>query len=153
MKFRVFDKKAATLNKNPMATIQRGGHFSLNKAAFLALGEPETVEVLFAEEERVIGFRTVSSTSPRGFSVKPQGRKSPTTFMIAGQAFAKHYGLDVSIARRYGVEVNEEGVLMIDLNGPSIDVTGPRSTMKSRLADRELAGNTRSSSLNGKGAS
>jgi hypothetical protein len=61
--------------------------------------------------------------------------------MVAGQAFAKYNELDVSTARRYGVKVDEDGILVLDLKGPSIDVTGPRATMKSRLADRELTGN------------
>ncbi len=134
MEFETFDKRAATTNKNPMVTIQRGGHFSLNKAAYLAMGEPETVELLFSRPNKVIGFRPVTPTSPRGFPVKPQGKNSPTTFMVAGQAFAKNYELDVSTARRYGVEI-KNGILMLDLKGPSIDVTGPRSAMKSRLAD------------------
>jgi hypothetical protein len=132
MPFEVFDKRAATATKSPMVTIQRGGHFSLNKPAYQAMGEPETVELLFDREERLVGFRPISSTSPRGFPVKPQGKKSPTTFMVAGKAFAKHYELDVSTARRYGVEM-KDGILVLDLNGPSIDVTGPRATMKSRL--------------------
>lgn len=134
--FEVFDKRAATTNPNPMVTIQRGGHFSLNKAAYRAMGEPETVEILFSRANKVIGFRPVSPTSPRGFPVKPQGKSSPTTFMIAGQAFAKHYELDVSTARRYGVEV-KDSILLLNLNSPSIDVTGPRSAMKSRLAGEQ----------------
>lgn len=136
MEFETFDKRAATTNPNPMVTIQRGGHFSLNKAAYRAMGEPETVELLFSRPNSVIGFRPVTSTSPRGFPVKPQGKNAPTTFMIAGQAFAKHYELDVSTARRYGVEV-KDGILVLDLNSASIDVTGPRSAMKSRLAGEQ----------------
>ncbi len=115
-----------------MVTIQRGGNFSLNKAAYQGMGEPESVELLYDREKRLIGFRPVSSSSPRGFAVRPQGRHAPTTFMIAGQAFAKHYEIDVSTARRYGVETRD-GVLVLDLNSPSLDVTGPRAAMKSRL--------------------
>jgi hypothetical protein len=141
MPWTVFDKRAATASKSPMVTIQRGGHFSLNKAAYRAVGEPEAVEILFDPAERLIGFRPASPESPRSFPVKGQGRDAPTTFMVAGQAFAKYNELDVSTARRYGVKVDEDGILVLDLKGPSIDVTGPRAMMKSRLADRELTGN------------
>jgi len=130
--FEVFDKRAATATKNPMVTVQRGGNFSLNRAAYQAMGEPETVELLFDRENRFIGFRPVPSTSARGFPVRPQGKASPTTFMIAGHAFAKHYEIDASTARRYGVQMQDD-ILVLDLNAPSIDVTGPRSAMKSRL--------------------
>ncbi len=132
MPFEVFDKRAARSTKNPMITIQRGGNFSLNKAAYEEIEGPESVELLFDREKRLIGFRPVSSNSPRGFPVRPQGKHAPSTFMIAGQAFAKHYELDVSTARRYGVETRD-GILVLDLNSPSIEVTGPRSAMKSRL--------------------
>ena len=135
MPWQVFDKRAATASKNPLVTIQRGGHFSLNKAAYQAMGEPETVELLFDREEGLIGFRPVDATNPRGFPVRPQGKNSPTTFMVAGQAFAKHYEIDASTARRYGVEM-KDGILILDLNSESVDVTGPRSAMRSRLAGR-----------------
>src|SRR5215211_4800491 len=105
MPFEVFDKRAAKASKSPLVTIQRGGHFSLNKAAFEEMGKPETVELLFDREKRLVGFRPVDATNPRGFPVRPQGRSAPTTFMVAGQAFAKHYELDASIARRYGVKM------------------------------------------------
>jgi hypothetical protein len=131
MPFEVFDKRAATASKNPMVTIQKSGSFSLNRAAHKLLGEPETVELLFDREEKLVGFRAVSSTSPRAYPVRPQG-KNAATFMIAGQAFAKYYDLDTTTARRYSVEMRNE-ILVLDLKSESVDVTGPRAAMKSRL--------------------
>lgn len=132
MPFEVFDKRAATSSKNPLVTIQKGGYFSLNKAAYKALGEPETVELLFNREEKLIGFRPVASDSPRGFPVRPQGERA-STYMVTGRAFSKYYEIDSSIARRYGVEM-QDGILVLNLKSPSVDVTGPRAAMKSRLA-------------------
>ncbi len=131
MPFEVFDRKAATASKNPMVSIQKQGSFSLNKAAYQLLGEPETVELLFDSEEQRIGFRPVSPNSPRAYPVRPQG-KSAATFMIAGQAFTKYYDIDTSVARRYSVEM-QDGILVIDLKSESTVVTGPRAAMKSRL--------------------
>lgn len=131
MSFEVFDKRAAVATKNPMVTIQKGGSFSLNRAAYELLGSPETVELLFDPNERLIGFRPVSSSNPRAYPIRPQG-KNAATFMIAGRAFGKHYKLDTSIARRYSTERRDD-ILVLDLKSDSIDVTGPRASMKSRL--------------------
>jgi hypothetical protein len=133
MPFRVFDKRAAVATKNPMVTIQKQGSFSLNKAAHDLMGSPETVELLFDPEERLVGFRPVPATNPRAYPVRPQG-KNAATFMIAGRAFAKHYELDTDIARRYSVE-KQDDILVIDLKSDSIVVTGPRAAAKSRTGE------------------
>jgi hypothetical protein len=131
MPFEVFDKRAATATKSPMATIQKRGLFSINKAAYDLLGAPEAVELLYDPEEKLIGFRPVAPTSPRAFPVRSQGANA-STFMIAGRAFAQHYGLNTETARRYAVEMRDD-ILVIDLKSDSVDVTGPRAAMKSRL--------------------
>ena len=131
MPFEVFDKRAATASKNPMVSIQKQGSFSLNRAAYKLMGEPETVELLFDAGEKLIGFREAAANSPRAYPVRPQG-KNAATFMIAGQAFTKYYDIDTSTARRYSVEM-QDGILILDLKGESTVVTGPRAAMKSRL--------------------
>jgi hypothetical protein len=130
MPFEVFDRKAATASKNPMISIQKQGSFSLNRAAYKLLGEPEHVELLYDPEEKLIGFREVSDNSPRAYPVRPQG-ESAATLMIAGQAFTKYYGIDTSLARRYSVEM-VDNILVLDLKGESTVVTGPRAAVKSR---------------------
>lgn len=132
MAFETFDKRSAAATKSPMVTLQRGGPFSLNKAAHHLVGSPEAVELLYDRENRLIGFKPVSSSSPRAFPVRPQG-KNESTFMIAGQAFAKYYELDTTKARRYAV-YRQDDMLVLDLKSDSVEVTGPRAAMKSRLA-------------------
>lgn len=129
MAFETFDKRSATATKSPMVTLQRGGPFSLNKAAYHLADSPEAVELLYDRENQLIGFRPVSPSSPRAFPVRPQG-KNESTFMIAGQAFAKYYELDTSKARRYAVS-KEEDMLVLDLKSDSVEVTGPRLGSKS----------------------
>lgn len=131
MPFEEFDKRAATASKSPFVTIQRKGPFSLNRAAFELMGKPEAVTLLYDEEEEFIGFRPVSLTNPRAFPVRPQG-KNAATFMVAGQAFSKYHGMDTSIARRYAVKMRDN-ILVLDLKSESVDVTGPRAAMRSRL--------------------
>lgn len=134
MPFETFDKRTAAATKAPMATIQRQGSFSLNKAAHTDLGNPEAVELLFDRDNQLIGFKPVAPTSPRAFPVRPQGANAGT-LMIAGQAFTKYYGIDTSKARRYPVEVQDDGnggILVLDLKGDSVEVTSPAERRKTR---------------------
>ena len=130
MGFETFDKRSAAATKSPMVTIQRGGAFSLNEAARQLVGSPEAVELLYDRERELIGFRPVAPTSPRAFPVRPQGQNAKT-YMVSGRTFAKHYQLDVSKARRYAVEASN-GILVLDLNSDSVDVTGPRASVDDR---------------------
>ena len=133
MPFVEFDKRAAVASKSPFVTLQRKGPFSFNQAAYDLLGKPEAVTLLYDEDERVIGFKPTSISNPRAFPLRPQGQNA-VTFVVAGQAFAKHFGIDTSTARRYAVEKREDMVIL-DLKSESTDVTGPRA----RSRDREPA--------------
>jgi hypothetical protein len=130
MGFEVFDKRAAGASKHPYVTVQRKGPFSFNRAAHELLGKPEAVSLLYDREQERIGFRPTSPERPQAFPMRPQG-KNAATFMVAGQAFAKHYELDTSVARRYPVRM-EEDIMVLYLRGDSVEVTGPRS--RSRAA-------------------
>ena len=135
MPFETFDKRAATSSTQPMITIQRGGPFSMNRAAREALGSPEYVELLYDREAHVIGFKPSTPESPYAYPVRPQG-KNAATFTVAGQAFAKYYKLDVSTARRYVTKMIDD-IMVLDLQGQSVDATGPRAATKRPLVNRD----------------
>jgi len=132
--FETFNKRQATSSKTPMVTIQMRGGFSFNKAAYDALGSPEAVELLYDREAKRIGFRASEPENPLAYPVKSQGRNT-TGKQVAGQAFAKYYDIDVSVARRYAVDMQDD-ILVVDLKSKGIDVTGPRAAMKSRLGEQ-----------------
>lgn len=125
MGFEVFDKRASGASKHPYVTVQRRGPFGINQAAYKLMGKPEAVELLYDRDQERIGFRPVSPDRPQAFPVRAQGKNS-ATFMVAGQSFSRHYGLDTSVARRYAVQM-EDDVLVLDLRGDSVEVTGPRA--------------------------
>jgi hypothetical protein len=124
MAFETFDKRRVGRTKQALVTIQRGGNFSFNKATYDLLAKPEAVELLYDREREIIGFRKTSLENPRAFPLRPQG-KNAVSFMVAGQAFTKHYEIDTTTARRYPVKL-EGDILTLDLQGESADVTGPR---------------------------
>jgi hypothetical protein len=120
-KFEVFDPQEAARVIEPFVSLQRKGTFTLNRAAFDALGQPSHVELLFDRDDQVIGFRPVNPSKPTAYAVRstdPSG-----SFAVAGKAFVKHYGIETAVARRWPA-VFEHGVLCVQLGGPREEVVG-----------------------------
>jgi hypothetical protein len=128
MEFERFDKRHAPIAGSPFVTIQRDGRvMTINRAAYEMLGEPDAVELLYSKKHRVIGLREVSKNEPYAFPLRPQGRKGaqPSNYVLAAQAFTKHYGIDTSVAMRYPAEMQYD-TLTIDLSRGAV-ATGPRA--------------------------
>lgn len=130
MPFEEFDKHTATSSKSPFVTLQKRGPLSLNRAAYELLGSPTVVTLLYDREEQLIGLKPAEEGNPRAFPVRPQGERS-SNFLVAGQSFTQNYGIDTSTARRYGVDLRNE-MLIVDLKSESTDVTGPRARSRER---------------------
>lgn len=122
--FETFTKRLVPLGKRPFVTIQKRGTISLNKAAHVALGTPETVELLYDSENQIIGLRPVDPTAEHAYPVRGVGDE-PTSFLVAGTAFSKHYGIETSASRRWPADVID-GVLTIDLKLEGTVVTSNR---------------------------
>jgi len=128
VEFERFDKRQSPIAGSPFVTIQREGRvMTINRAAYEMLGSPEAVELLYSRENRVIGLRKVSKKEPYAFPLRPQGRKGnePSNYLVAVQAFTKHYGIDTSVAMRYPAEIQEDDILTIPLERGTV-ATGPR---------------------------
>jgi hypothetical protein len=129
--FERFDKRHIAISGSPFATIQRGGRvMTINRVAYEMLGGPEAVELLYSKQDRVIGVRQVSPKEPYAFPLRGQRRrgKEPSNYLVAIQAFTKHYGIDTSVAMRYPVEM-DKGILTIPLDRGTV-ATGPRAKTK-----------------------
>jgi hypothetical protein len=129
--FERFDKRHIAIAGSPFATIQQGGRvMTLNRVAYEMLGGPEAVELLWNKQNRVIGVRQVSPKEPYAFPLRAQGRKGrePSNYLVAAQAFTKHYDIDTSVAMRYPVEMQGD-VLTIPLDRGTV-ATGPRAKTK-----------------------
>ncbi|MFX1757506.1 hypothetical protein [Rhodococcus sp. As11] len=125
MGFEVFDKRMAPLAKAPSVTIQKRGIFSINKAAHKLIGEPASVELLFDKEKKIIALR--ESDQPHAYAIRPQSaRKDTGQVIMSATAFTQFYDIDTTISRRYK-PYEQDGMLCIDLNGPSVEVVGNRS--------------------------
>lgn len=103
---------------------------TINKAAYEMLGSPEAVELLYSKQNRVIGVRQVSRKEPYAFPLRGQGRKGqePSNYLVAVQAFTKHYNIDTSVAMRFPVDMQDD-ILTIPLDKGMV-ATGPRAKSK-----------------------
>lgn len=125
MAFEVFDKRNAPLAKSPSITIQKRGIFSINKAAHKLINEAETVELLFDKENQVIGLRP-AEVSPHAYAIRTQTGRDGGQAILSGSAFTQYYEVDTSVSRRWEPQLRD-GILCIDLNGPSTEVRGNRA--------------------------
>jgi hypothetical protein len=123
--FETFTKRLVPLGKRPFVTIQKRGTISLNKAAYVALGEPDTVELLFDADERLVGLRSIEYLADHAYPVRGVGN-DPTSYLVAGTAFTKYYGIDTTASRRWPAELIGD-VLSIDLKTPGTVVTSNRA--------------------------
>jgi len=124
MPFEVFDKRNAPLAKAPSITIQKRGIFSINRAAHKLIGEPETVELLYDRERQLIAMR--SSDESHAYTIRPQSASDTGQVIVSATAFTQYYDIDTLVSRRYK-PYEEDGMLLIDLAGPSVEVKGNRS--------------------------
>lgn len=121
-----FTRRMIPLVKKPSVTIQKRGTFSFNKAAFVALGSPKAVELLFDKTRKVIGIRPVDPEVEHAYPMRPQANKEDGPFIVAGGAFTKYYGIPTDESRRWLVDI-EDGVLLVDLRRPGQVVTSNRT--------------------------
>jgi hypothetical protein len=129
--FERFDQRHIAIAGSPFVTIQKGGRvMTINRPAYEMLGSPEAVELLYNKKNRVVGIREVSKKEPYAFPLRAQGRKGrePSNYLVAVQAFTKHYNIDTSVAMRYPAEMQED-ILTISLDRGTI-ATGPRAKSK-----------------------
>jgi len=122
--FEVFDRYHSRSVKDLFVTIQRRGNFSLNRAAFQAMGGPQAVELLFNRAKRLIAFRPTDPGNAHAVPVRKQGQSE--SYLVAGLTFTKEYDIDTNVARRYSAKM-QGNMLIVDLKDTSADATGPRS--------------------------
>lgn len=118
--FEVFDRKSKPVATQPLVTLQASGTFSMNRAAYEALGNPEAVDLLYDREERVVGFRAADKEDAHSYPIKPQ--QNSLNYQTAGRAFCTYYNIETGSARRFAARMFED-ILAIDLKESSQTVS------------------------------
>lgn len=119
----LFDRKAQPKTREPRVTLQASGNFSFNEAAYDALGRPEFVEMLYHEQEQLIGFRAATEKSAHAYPIGPQANSR--TFQTSGRAFCTAFGIETGAARRFAPKVEDE-LLVVNLKDEAKNVSKPR---------------------------
>lgn len=117
--FTKFDKSTTRSPKNPELTIRSKGTLVLNGPARLLLGEPTTVELLYDEDQDLIGLKPSSPADPDAHRLRATGKG---TFTISGAAFLKHFDIPFGDAVKREVKMVDE-ILVVDLKDPGRDAT------------------------------
>lgn len=133
MGFEVFDKRSAPMKGAPSVTVQRKGIVSINAPAHKLIGNAQVVELLFDPSRRVMGLRP-AEPSPRTYELRSPSKSGQT--LVSATAFMKTYDIDTSVSRRYD-PFEEDGMLCIDFNGSSTEVTGNRKPKSSGEGDAQ----------------
>lgn len=126
MGFEVFDKRHAPMRGAPSVTVQRRGIISINGPAHALINRDRVVELLFDKERRVMAIRP-SASSPTTYELREPSKSGQT--MLSATAFVDAFDINVDVSRRYE-PFEEDGMLCIDFNGPSVEVHGNRSKGK-----------------------
>jgi hypothetical protein len=137
MPFEVFNRQRAPISSEPTITIQKRGNISLNTAAYVELGQPEALELLYDRDERLIAMRKVDPGGASAYTVRPldpRARKNPrtatqlaTTYLVSGIAFTTYYGISTDVAKRW-TPYRQDDMLVVDLKQPGMEVTSNRSS-------------------------
>jgi hypothetical protein len=96
-RFVEFERESAGSPETPMFTLQARGLLSLNHAVYRALGQPDHVTLLYAEDEQIVGIRLVAEDHPNAHRVRPQGG----SYIVGAQKFTSHYGIKPLVAQRF----------------------------------------------------
>lgn len=123
MAFEVFDKRSAPMKGAPSVTIQKRGIISINGPAHKMINGALVVELLFDKSRKVMALRP-AEPSPRSYALREPSPSGQT--LLSATAFMDAYDIDTSVSRRYE-PFEEDGMLCIDLAGPSTEVHGNRS--------------------------
>jgi hypothetical protein len=118
MPFETFTRQRKA-DRQPYVTMQKKGVISLNKAAFDALEQPDSVELLYDSESRLVALRKVDSSVEHAYQVRAPV-ENHATWLVSGAAFVSYYEIDNSESIRRPAR-REEDLLVIDLNHPGVD--------------------------------
>jgi hypothetical protein len=118
MPFETFTRQRKA-DRQPYVTMQKKGVISLNKAAFDALEQPDSVELLYDSESRLVALRKVDSSVEHAYQVRAPV-ENHATWLVSGAAFVSYYEIDNSESIRRPAR-READLLIIDLNHPGVD--------------------------------
>jgi hypothetical protein len=116
MAFEVYDRKNLNNSpavRRPIGTIRSNGALSINPSAFDLIERPESVELLFDPQNKVIGLRRSEEYHAYKVASMPGGWKA-----IATASMLEFYGVKIPESTRYEITFRSDGIARINLRKP-----------------------------------
>ena len=118
--FEVWDRTvhapAGQAKKAAFVSVRVGGVIGMNRAAREMLGVTTAVKIIFDPERRRLGLVPTDETDPNSYYIGPSGWYPDS---ISAKKVFDYYGIDVTEGRRYENLEVVDGILVVDLSGPS----------------------------------
>lgn len=102
------------------------GHFLLNQKAADALGNPESVVLLFERSSRMIGLKPSYLGVEHSYELKHQG--SSQSYFLRAKSFCTYYGINVGDSIVFNDIQIDNGVLVLSLDNVTEVVRRARLT-------------------------
>lgn len=96
------------------ASLSPRGVFTLNQPTFEEMGQPDAVELLFDDGQRLIGLSPVAKDAPYAYMVRKQ--KTNKSYLIGARPFCHHFRLNIEQTIRFNDIKVIDGVLVLDMN-------------------------------------
>jgi len=124
MGFELFKEKGGRARYSfPVVTLQASGGISMNDKAHEALGRPSHVVLYYDKKEMKVGLKGSDGSEQYAFPLRDTGG---TAWSTSVKSFFMYYTIDQDDTRRFRVEKDKEGGLLV------IDLKEPLTTMKKR---------------------
>lgn len=96
----------------PRVTLNRKSNFYLNDAAYLALGSPQAVVLMFDADSKAIGLKPAELSIRHAYPVRKQVNSK--SYLIGGIAFVRHYSIPLEDALSFSPTV-EDGIIVLEI--------------------------------------
>jgi hypothetical protein len=111
--------------KEARVTLGSFGTFYLNEQAFVELGSPAAVELLFDVGRRRIGLRPVAPMAPHAFKILPHTKGN--YHRLSAAAFCHHHRIfHKGTLLFHGITIDETGMIRLDLVNATVVTRGAR---------------------------
>ena len=98
----------------PRVTLNAKGMFLLNRKAFEALEAPAAVQLLFDENEKIVGLKPADIRRPNAFPIKQKDKYH--NHRIQASPFCRHFHIRVERTTQFNeIDLDNEGVLTLSL--------------------------------------
>ncbi len=85
------------LKRDPWVTIQKRGTLSLNRAAYVMLGSPGAVELLYDTEDQIVGLRECDPRDRDAVHFRSPTGKDSGPIVLSAMAYLRFHEISVSV--------------------------------------------------------